>query len=60
MLEPPEELPAGVEAKWMFAPNIGKAEKDLGQAIYHDFLPSALASGSFKPLPKANVNWQWT
>ena len=30
-------------------------DKDLGKAIYNDFLPVALKSGRIKPAPKANV-----
>jgi len=28
---------------------------DVGKALWKDFLPAALASGQYKPLPRANV-----
>ena len=30
-------------------------DKDIGKAIYADFLPAALKSGQFKPAPEAEV-----
>jgi hypothetical protein len=30
-------------------------EKQLGEAIYHDFLPSALINGQIRPAPKPDV-----
>jgi len=29
--------------------------KEVGHAVYQDFLPEALASGKFKPAPDADV-----
>ncbi len=30
-------------------------EKQLGEAIYHEFLPSALKTGQIKPAPRPDV-----
>jgi NADPH:quinone reductase-like Zn-dependent oxidoreductase len=52
-LPPPEEGPADVETTHIF----GTALKDdeVGPMIYRDFLPRALAAGTFVPAPPAKV-----
>ena len=39
----------------VFAPTIFHDYKDVGKAVYQDFLPQALKTGQFKPLPEADV-----
>jgi len=53
VLDPPEGLPSGVEAKRIFAISIKDSE--VAKAVYEDFLPEALKKGSFVPAPKATV-----
>ncbi|OAL39229.1 hypothetical protein AYO20_01547 [Fonsecaea nubica] len=51
--QPPAELPEGVTAKQMLAGLV--PDTDVGKALWKDFLPAALASGQYKPAPRANV-----
>lgn len=39
----------------VFALTIFMTHKDIGKAIYETFIPKALASGQFKPMPEATV-----
>ncbi|MBU2664003.1 zinc-binding alcohol dehydrogenase family protein [Actinoplanes bogorensis] len=43
----------GVGVKFIFGSNLKKNE--VGPAIFRDFLPAALASGHYRPLPAASV-----
>ena len=52
-LTPPEERPAGVEATQISGTSL--KDDDVGPMIYRDFLPQALASGSFVPAPPARI-----
>ncbi|OAP55386.1 hypothetical protein AYL99_10359 [Fonsecaea erecta] len=51
--QPPAELPKNVTAKQMLAAMIPGT--DVGRALWKDFLPAALASGQYKPVPRAHV-----
>jgi len=48
-LAPPADMPAGVEARHIFGTSL--KDDEVGPMIYRDFLPHALASGSFVPAP---------
>ena len=50
---PPEELPKGVGVK--FAQATAIKNNDVGDVIYRDFLPKALAAGDFKVAPEPQV-----
>ncbi|KAL8954753.1 MAG: hypothetical protein Q9193_007100 [Seirophora villosa] len=50
---PPKELPNGVTAKMAFAIDI--SNNKVGKAIFEDFLPQALAQGSYVAVPDAHV-----
>jgi NADPH:quinone reductase-like Zn-dependent oxidoreductase len=50
---PPEKVPEGVGCKFIFASNI--KDNEVSQAIYNDYLPKALAKGTFSPSPEAEV-----
>jgi D-arabinose 1-dehydrogenase-like Zn-dependent alcohol dehydrogenase len=52
-LVPPEERPAGVEATHIFGTSL--KDDEVGPMIYRDFLPQALAAGTFVPAPAAKV-----
>ncbi|ETS74091.1 hypothetical protein PFICI_13957 [Pestalotiopsis fici W106-1] len=49
---PPEKLPAGVAAKMVFATDYAIVE---GKKFFRDFLPSALANGSYVAAPEPHV-----
>ncbi|KIW93555.1 uncharacterized protein Z519_06160 [Cladophialophora bantiana CBS 173.52] len=51
--EPPAHLPKNVTCKQMIAAMVPGT--DVGKVLWRDFLPAALASGQFKPAPRANV-----
>jgi len=55
VLPPSDEIPATVNANGILAALILTQEKQLGEAIYHDFLPSALINGQIRPAPKPDV-----
>ncbi|KAL2438969.1 Dehydrogenase orsE [Exophiala dermatitidis] len=55
VLPPSDEIPATVNAKGVFATEILLQFKELGNALYHDFLPEALQSGQIKPAPKPTI-----
>ncbi|KAM0806395.1 oxidoreductase [Usnea florida] len=50
----PETLPEGVQARFINARDV-EGDVRLGMALYGDFLPRALARGSFVPAPEALV-----
>ncbi|KIV77896.1 hypothetical protein PV11_09672 [Exophiala sideris] len=50
-----DEIPSTVTAKSVYAVHILTQDKQLGQAIWHGFLPDALKSGQIRPLPKPEV-----
>ena len=50
----PEKLPPGVGAKFIDARNLA-SDPELARAIYGDYLPKALAAGTFVPAPEAAV-----
>jgi NADPH:quinone reductase-like Zn-dependent oxidoreductase len=52
-LAPPEERPAGIEATHFFGTSL--KDDEVGPMIYRDFLPQALATGTFAPAPPATV-----
>jgi len=52
-LAPPEARPIGVEATQIFGTSL--REDEVGPMIYRDFLPQALAAGTFVPAPPAKV-----
>ncbi len=52
-LSPPVERPAGVDATQIFG--TGLKDDEVGPMIYRDFLPQALAAGTFVPSPPARV-----
>ncbi|KAH8704868.1 chaperonin 10-like protein [Talaromyces proteolyticus] len=49
----PEELPEGVNGRWIFATTIN--DNDVSYAIYEDFLPKALEAGLYVAAPKSEV-----
>ncbi|KAK5952498.1 hypothetical protein OHC33_006542 [Knufia fluminis] len=56
VLPPPEDVPASVQAKQVFAVSIFYGENaHVGKAVYEDFLPKALASGQIMPAPPSEV-----
>ncbi|EXJ81282.1 hypothetical protein A1O3_07572 [Capronia epimyces CBS 606.96] len=55
VIPPIADIPATVNAKAVFALAILLQDKEVGEAIYRDFLPAALESGQIKPAPKAEV-----
>jgi NADPH:quinone reductase-like Zn-dependent oxidoreductase len=52
-LAPPEERPAGVEVTHIFGTIL--KDDEVGPLIYRDFLPQALAAGTFIAAPPAKV-----
>lgn len=52
-LEEEDPLPEGIGAKFIFASTLQKNE--VGNAIYRDFLPQALAEGKYIVAPQAQV-----
>jgi NADPH:quinone reductase-like Zn-dependent oxidoreductase len=52
-LPPPENQPIGVEATHIFGTAL--REDEVGPMIYRDFLPHALATGSFVAAPTARI-----
>jgi len=52
-LPPPEEQPVNVEATHIFGTAL--REDEVGPMIYRDFLPHALATGSFVAAPAARI-----
>ncbi|KAL8870626.1 MAG: hypothetical protein Q9174_003374 [Haloplaca sp. 1 TL-2023] len=50
---PPEDLPQGVSAKWVFSSNA--KDNGIGKAIFEDYLPEALAKGKFVAAPDPEV-----
>ncbi|OJD32208.1 zinc-binding oxidoreductase [Diplodia corticola] len=48
-----DNLPEGVEAKWMWGSMSGKTE--VGPAVFGTFLPKALEDGRFKCMPRPEV-----
>lgn len=70
-LFPPNTMPSGVSGKMgkeilmplgldtdhiaVYAPAVHLVDKDIGKAVYVDFLPQALESGQMKPAPKPQV-----
>lgn len=52
-LRVPEELPSGVGAKFIFGSNL--KDNEVGNVIYTDFLPKALAEGRFMAAPDPQV-----
>lgn len=50
---PPKELPDGVESKFIFGTSL--KDNAVGPAIWGEFLPKALAIGSFVIAPEAEV-----
>ena len=53
VLQPPENIPEGISAKWIQAPAIKNNE--VGKAIYEDFLPQALADGKYVAAPEPYI-----
>ncbi|GAA5872928.1 hypothetical protein JCM1840_005890 [Sporobolomyces johnsonii] len=51
VLPPPEKLAAGVTAKGVFAVTVATVHPEVGSAVYHKFVPAALANGSLKTKP---------
>ena len=39
----------------VFAPDIALGSPEVAKAVYGDFLPKALATGQFKPMPEPMV-----
>jgi len=52
-LPPPEDRPIGVDATQIFGTAL--REDEVGPMIYRDFLPHALATGSFVAAPAARI-----
>ena len=52
-LPPPWEVPAGVEAKFVFGGTL--KDNEVGSIIYEQFLPKALAEGKFMAAPEPLV-----
>ncbi|KAI0602841.1 chaperonin 10-like protein [Biscogniauxia sp. FL1348] len=50
----PDKLPDGIGAKFIIAFDI-KSDLELGNAIFRDYLPGALAAAKFTPAPPAEV-----
>lgn len=49
VLHPPEKLPEGISAKWLFALSIMK--NDVSKAVWIDYLPEALKQGKLQAKP---------
>lgn len=49
----PEEKPEGVQAE--FIPGTLLKHNEVGDAVYRDYLPEALAQGKFVPTPEPDV-----
>ena len=49
VFRPPENLPDGVRAKWIYAVTI--KDNEVGKAMYEDFLPKALSEGKYIAAP---------
>ncbi|HEV7248861.1 MAG TPA: zinc-binding alcohol dehydrogenase family protein [Shinella sp.] len=52
-LMPPERRPGTVEATHIIGPSL--KDDEVGPLIYRDFMPRALAEGSFVPAPPAKI-----
>jgi hypothetical protein len=52
-MPPPDNLPEGVGAKFCMAGSI--KDDEVGKSVYADFLPEALAEGTFVAAPEAEV-----
>lgn len=52
-LAPPADLPVGVDARHIFGTSL--KDDEVGPMIYRDFLPQALANGSFVPAPPPKI-----
>lgn len=52
-LPPPEKLPEGVSAKFVFGNSL--KDNEVGAVIYQDFLPKALAQGKYVAAPEPEV-----
>ncbi|KAH8691969.1 oxidoreductase [Talaromyces proteolyticus] len=50
---PPKDVPTGLEAKWVFGSSL--LDTDVGPAIFGDYLPKALANGTFTAAPAAEI-----
>ncbi|CAM6103544.1 unnamed protein product [Calypogeia fissa] len=48
-----DELPGGVKTKWIFGLTL--KDNEVSKAVYEDFLPEALAAGTFVPAPEPEV-----
>lgn len=55
VLPPPEDTPADIDAKAVFAITIAMQFKDVGEAVWQQFVPGALESGALKFLPEPLV-----
>ncbi|KAI0127604.1 oxidoreductase [Xylariales sp. AK1849] len=55
VLPPPEDLPSNITSKQVFALSIFTQHTEVGEAVWQDFLPLALASGQLKPAPDQEV-----
>ncbi|KAH9883800.1 putative zinc-binding alcohol dehydrogenase domain-containing protein cipB [Xylariomycetidae sp. FL2044] len=53
-MRPPDELPANIRTKFIDGSLLAR-EEELGYALYGDYLPRALAAGSFRPAPNPEV-----
>ncbi|CAJ2505224.1 Uu.00g126180.m01.CDS01 [Anthostomella pinea] len=53
-MRPPKNIPASIETKFVNAYML-LDDKEIGYAIFRDYLPKALAAGSFTAAPKAEV-----
>jgi NADPH:quinone reductase-like Zn-dependent oxidoreductase len=51
VLPPPEGLPSGVQVKGVFAPSITYQERAVGEAVWGEFVPQALADGTLQCKP---------
>ncbi|KAI9670380.1 MAG: hypothetical protein M1817_004423 [Caeruleum heppii] len=51
----PEDLPANIKSKPIFATSVAAEPDGTAKAVYKDFLPAALASGQWKPAPGPKV-----
>ncbi|KAI4236849.1 MAG: hypothetical protein L6R40_006038 [Gallowayella cf. fulva] len=50
---PPENLPDGVKAKFVFSKDI--KDNEVSKVIYEDYLPQALAQGKYVAAPDAHI-----
>ncbi|GAA6053547.1 hypothetical protein JCM3770_005188 [Rhodotorula araucariae] len=51
-LQPPKDLPEGISSEWIFAIDIVLKESGaVARAVYHDYVPAALASGALQAKP---------